>query len=74
MTIEIHSPELEGLLQRRLSAGKFASLEDLLLQTLREKTPLVAGADDSERLSRARLAADRIRELREGVSLQSPPG
>ena len=35
MTIEIHNPELEVILQQRLKAGNFANVEDMLLQTLR---------------------------------------
>ena len=35
MTIEIHNPELEIILQQRLKDGNFANVEDMLLQTLR---------------------------------------
>jgi len=35
MTIEIHNPELESILQQQLKAGNFASLEDMLLEIFR---------------------------------------
>ena len=35
MTIEIHNPELESLLQQRIRAGNFSSVEDMLLETFR---------------------------------------
>ena len=30
MTIEIHNPELESILEQRLRAGNFASVEEML--------------------------------------------
>ena len=42
MHIEIDNPELERLLEERLKAGKFASVEDLLLDTLQSN-----GHDDA---------------------------
>ena len=45
MTIEIHNPELEVILQQRLKAGNFANVEDMLLETLRsspEASPATA--------------------------------
>jgi hypothetical protein len=35
MTIEIHEPELEELIQQRLESGHFKSVEDFLLQALK---------------------------------------
>lgn len=35
MNIDIHQPELEALIQQRLDTGQFESVEDLLLQALR---------------------------------------
>ena len=34
MTIEIHQPELEALIQHRMETGRFATVEDVLLQAL----------------------------------------
>jgi hypothetical protein len=34
MTIEIHEPELEALIERRMASGEFQSVEDFLLRTL----------------------------------------
>ena len=38
MTIEIHEPELEQLIQSRMRSGHFASVEDVLLQALRSSS------------------------------------
>lgn len=35
MTIEIHEPELEALIQQRMDSGRFESVEDVLLQGLK---------------------------------------
>jgi hypothetical protein len=35
MTIEIHRPEIETLIQERLQSGAFRDVEDLLLHALR---------------------------------------
>ncbi len=35
MTIEIHQPELEALIEERMQSGAFASVEEVLLQALR---------------------------------------
>ncbi len=35
MTIEIHQPELEALIQQRMASGRFQSIEDVLLQALK---------------------------------------
>ncbi len=34
MTIEIQQPELEALIQRRMESGRFATVEDALLEAL----------------------------------------
>ena len=72
MTIEIHNPELESLLQERIRAGNFSNVEDLLLETFR------GAQDDSsleeEKKEQAINAASRIRELRTGVTLDRPAG
>ena len=35
MTIEVHHPELEALIQTRLDTGIFENVEDLLIQALK---------------------------------------
>jgi hypothetical protein len=70
MTIEIHNPELESILQQQLMAGNFASVEDMLLQTFRGALSFA----DEQRKERALNAAARIRELRKGVTLDRPEG
>jgi hypothetical protein len=37
MTIEIHNPELETLLEQRIRAGNFANIEEMLLHTLQRE-------------------------------------
>ena len=70
MTIEIHNPELESILQEQLKAGNFASVEDMLLQTFRgSQFPA-----DEQRKAKALEAAASIRELRKGVTLERPEG
>ena len=39
MIIEIHQPEIEALIEQRMATGAFASIEDLLLQSL-EASPV----------------------------------
>lgn len=69
MTIEIHNPELESILQQ-IEAGNFASVEDMLLKTF----PGVHPPSDDQRNAKALDAATRIRELRKGVTLNRPEG
>lgn len=42
MTIEIHNPELERLLQQRIEAGNFADVEEMLLYALRQEEDVPA--------------------------------
>ena len=39
MTIEIHRPELEALIQERMKSGAFQSVEDVLMQALKSALP-----------------------------------
>jgi hypothetical protein len=39
MTIEIHRPELEALIQARMRSGVFRSIEDVLMQALKSAPP-----------------------------------
>jgi hypothetical protein len=68
--IEIHNPELESLLQQRIRAGNFSSVEDMLLETFRGAQN---DASEEEKKRRALAAADRIRELRQ-YSKPDPEG
>ena len=38
MTIEIHKPELEALIQERMNSGEFQNVEDVLLQALKSSS------------------------------------
>jgi len=40
MTIEIHRPELEALIQERMKSGVFQSVEDVLMQALKSAPPV----------------------------------
>ncbi len=42
MTIEIHKPELEALIQERMASGRFLDLEDALMQAF-EALPAAIG-------------------------------
>jgi hypothetical protein len=39
MTIEIHQPEIEALIQQRLQSGAFHDVEEVLLHALRTSEP-----------------------------------
>ncbi len=39
MTIEIHEPELEALIQQRMDSGRFRSVEEVLLSALKTSAP-----------------------------------
>lgn len=39
MTIEIHEPELEAMIQQRIDSGAFQSVEDVLMQALKSLPP-----------------------------------
>lgn len=72
MTIEIHNPELENMIQQEVNSGHFASVEDMLLHTLRAARRQPAAED--QLAAKALEAAARIRELRRGVTLERPEG
>jgi hypothetical protein len=73
LTIEIRNPELEALLQQRLKAGNFASVEALLMDTFRGAQQTM-GTADTDRRNQAEAAAERLRGLRKGVKLERPEG
>jgi len=39
MTIEIHQPELEALIQQRIDSGAFRNVEDVLIHALKSLPP-----------------------------------
>lgn len=39
MTIEVHQPELEALIQQRMASGIFLDVEDVLIYALRSAPP-----------------------------------
>jgi Arc/MetJ-type ribon-helix-helix transcriptional regulator len=39
MTIEIHKPELEALIQERMKSGGFQSVDDVLMEALKSAPP-----------------------------------
>jgi hypothetical protein len=43
MTIEIHQPELENLIQQRMKSGAFRSIEDVLMYALTVATAADSG-------------------------------
>ena len=55
MTIEIHEPELEAMIQRRLDSGQYKDVEDVLRQALQQKQN--ARVIDSKGFSGAELIA-----------------
>jgi hypothetical protein len=61
MTIEIHQPELKALIQERMAAGNFVSVEEFLRQALETETPLRENADNRPFLSGADLGAAPMR-------------
>lgn len=67
MSIEITNPEVEALVNRRLQSGGYKDAEDVILEALQSSS----ARDDKRAFDkrRARDAARRIRELREGVTL-----
>ena len=62
MTIEIHSPEAEAIIRRRMSDGGFKNAEEVIIQALRyspaAETPVAAPRRPASRKSLAQLFAD----------------
>lgn len=55
MTIEIHRPELEALIRERMKTGVFPTIEDALMQALKNSS-LPAEAEQNARISNGTLA------------------
>lgn len=62
MTIEIHSPEAEAIIRRRMSAGGFKDAEDVIIHALKSspsaEAPAAAPQRSAGRKSLAQLFAD----------------
>ena len=48
MTIEIHEPELEALIERRMATGHFQTVEDALMSALRSSLDPVEQVTDGQ--------------------------
>ena len=73
MTITL-TPEHERIIQAQLATGQFRSVEDVLEKVL---APLKSQAAEEATMdggAKARAAAERIRQLRKGVTLDRPAG
>jgi hypothetical protein len=57
MTIEIHQPEFEALIEERMQTGAFASVEDVLLQALKASPKPAPVPDRSGRTGADLIAA-----------------
>ncbi len=74
MTITL-TPEHERIIQAQLATGEFRSVQEVLEKAL---APLKPPASDEaitlDDRARAHAAAERIRQLRKGVTLDRPKG
>jgi Arc/MetJ-type ribon-helix-helix transcriptional regulator len=70
MTITL-TPEHERIIQAQLATGRFRSVDELdkALAALKPQGPETA---EEDKAAKAQAAAERIRELRKGVSLDRP--
>ena len=57
MTIEIHRPELEALIQERLKSGVFENVEDVLMQALKSAPPAMELSGEAATQTGADLVA-----------------
>lgn len=59
MTIEIHTPELEALIQERMNSGLFQNVEEVLIQALKSTNSTVVAAHAMT----GRTGADLVRAM-----------
>jgi len=57
MTIEIHRPELEALIQERMKSGVFQSVENVLMQALKSAPPVAELSGEAAKHTGADLVA-----------------
>lgn len=55
MTIEVHQPELEALIQQRMASGAFQDVEEVLMHALRSSS-VPGNSLESEPVGRKSLA------------------
>ncbi len=64
MTIEIHRPELEKLIQEHMASGAFASVEDALLEALHiDSPPETNAAEEAKPVVTGRALIEAIQRL-----------
>ncbi len=73
MTITL-TPEHERIIQDQLATGQFRSVEDVLEKVLAPLESKTFEEATLEEKAKAQAAAERIRELRQGVTLDRPEG
>ena len=73
MTITL-TPEHERIIEAQIAAGQFQSVEELLDRALSPFKPSLSETAAEEKTVQAQTAAERIRELRQGVTLERPEG
>jgi len=57
MTIEVHKPELEALIRKRMETGDFHNIEDALIQALTTSTAQPQAGQPREKRTGADLIA-----------------
>ena len=55
MTIEIHEPKLEALIQQRMASGLYQGVEDVLLQALEASPPPQTEASPKKKVNFAQF-------------------
>ena len=78
MTIEIHSPEAEAIIRRRMSAGGFQSAEEVIIDALKSSSAAEASAAASTAQKPVRLKTlvelcDPIRGLADDIDFSRNP-
>jgi Arc/MetJ-type ribon-helix-helix transcriptional regulator len=73
MTITL-TPEHERIIQAQLATGEFRSVDEILEKALAPLKPHSADEPTPDDRAKARAAAERIRQLRQGVTLERPEG
>ncbi len=73
MTITL-TPEHERIIEAQIAAGQFHSVEELLDQALAPFQQSRPETIAEEKTAQAQAAAECIRELRKGVTLDRPEG
>jgi Arc/MetJ-type ribon-helix-helix transcriptional regulator len=71
MTIEIHTPELEALIEQRMQSGAFQDVDDLLMEALRAPSNFAAELSPEE--SHRRRLVEWMAQAGSGWNLQLHP-